>query len=562
MVTYSLVLRIQPDESADMTRCIPSTALVYFEQQCGIDLLTNFSTSPLGKKIESIDFAAVAKEIGAAEETIAAINDFTMAVKSIQNDPLIKELFEKRIALALLPPLDNAPFSQEKGALFRENLVIIGEPQHPAKVLEMLTSTFQGSEGEVALTSVQYGRHRIMRIVRNGQTFSLVILESFFIMGQNERQLRQCIDTFDGEQPSFSDNAEFLSLKTSFSAADSLLVLPLKNAGEYLPALFADYDLPDIPFLTQKSSSMQEIIGISYGAKRHRSTIREKILIRYDPKEVVSDSIRDQLATRAIKPSRLSLTTPNPMFYMWSNSFNLNRFLTSAYNVAKEGLSDIDFITRLEVIAGKDFEHLAMFGKEITIVAEPGSESSPLPFPLAIIFIPVSDQDVLKAMLKELVDTYNIPIKMGEHGSAEYTYWSQSPQDGLFPLCGFFGDLFFLGNSETLLHKVIDTHSRGLSLLDIDSVKKIDPGLAEENNSVIYSNNVQLAEILKIVLNTLGTLLAIEDREFAMKARVVINKVLTPLLDGAKMYDTSVTRSYCTPEMIVVDVITNISNHP
>ena len=64
VVTYLLVMRIQLDELGDMTRCIPSTALVYFEQQNGFELFTNLSISPLGQKIQSIDFAAVGKEVG------------------------------------------------------------------------------------------------------------------------------------------------------------------------------------------------------------------------------------------------------------------------------------------------------------------------------------------------------------------------------------------------------------------------------------------------------------------------------------------------------------------
>ncbi len=544
-----------------MTRCVPSAALIYFEQRNGYELLTNISTSPLGKKIKSIDFAEVAKEIGVSEDTVATIKNFTIAVKSDQDGHLVKALYGARFALAVLPPLNNFPPILDKAEFLLENLVIIAEPQQPAKALQLLASTFQGLTGDPVSTGYQYGRHRILRIVLDKQTFSLVTLEGFFLISQNERQLRRCIDTFDGEEPSFSGNAEYLVLKNSFSAPDSLLTLQFKNIADYLPALSADFDFSELPLFNMKTPFFAEIKAMSFGARRHESTIMKKLIVHYGPGQNVSDFLRDHLEIRATKPSRLSLITPNPMFYMWSNSFNLNHFLSTNGGVVKDEPSDTDLVTRLEVITGKNFaEHLTMFGNEITVIAEPGSNSSPLPVPLAMIFIPVNNKEGLKARLKERQDTYNIPMTSGEYGPAQYVYWSQTPQDGLCPLYGFYEELFFLGNSQTLMKKIIDTNGHGFSLLDIDAVKKIDPGLSEDNNTVIYSNNTEVIEIIKTTLKILATLVALEDRQIAVKAQVIINEVLTPLLDGAKMYESSVTRSYSTQETIVVDIVTNISN--
>jgi hypothetical protein len=151
-------------------------------------------------------------------------------------------------------------------------------------------------------------------------------------------------------------------------------------------------------------------------------------------------------------------------------------------------------------------------------------------------------------------------MHQGEYGGAEYAFWSLSPQDGLCPLYGFWNDLFFFGNSTSLLHRVIDDESKALSLLDNARVQKIDPGIALENNSVTYCNNVQLIDTIKNILNIVGTFAAIEDRHLAKKLRLLTSKVINPLLDGAKMYKASVTRSYFTPELIVIESITNLSD--
>lgn len=546
-----------------MTKYIPITALAYFEQHNLAAFTENVANSSFGRKIKAIDFAAVAEEIGATEETVAGVSHLATAVKSIHNDPIIQEFCGKRCALAILPSFGDAQSSQDKKEFLQENMVIIVEPQDSDRISGMLGSARNGSAGDAATTNVQYGHHRISRIVRNGQNYSLAALNDLFLMGRNERQVRRCIDSFDGDIPSFSDNTELLAVKNSLKDFDTVLVLPLKNREEYPSPLSFDIDiLSGIGFLAGKLASPAAVTGFFYGAKRQKSTLSKKIIVHIDP-QTLSDLQRDQLATPPIKPSRFFVSSANPMCYLWSNSFNLQGFLNYLLGSGgKAGGSDRE-TTRLESSGiGKDLKNLAVFGNEITVIAEQSPVKGPFPVPLAMLFIAVDDQDTLKAALQEILHTYDVPVATEEYDSIEYTYWSQSPQDGLFPLYGFWGEYFFLGNSVTLLQKIINTNSPNISLFDIDSVKKVDSGVLEKNNLVAYSNNVQVINLLEIVLRAFATVAAVEDRGLAERAQVLIHKIILPLLEEAKMFEASVTRSYFTPESIVVDTITNISPHP
>lgn len=559
VLTYLLVMRMHPDEPSDMARCIPSTALVYFEQHNGVELFSHFFTSPLGKKIEALDFGAVAKEIGMAPETIAAINNFAMVGRLARTNPLTKELFSNGFALALLQPLNDPPPLADLGDFLLENLVLVGEPQHPAKVLEVVAATFHSLTDAAKWTTSAYGRHRILRIVGNGQSFSFVRIDGLFLIGQNETHLRRCIDTYDGELPSFANNTEFLALKNSLPAPDSILAVPSQNEGQSLASFLAGYDLPDLQFLAQIPPLLAGIKGFGYSAKRHTTHVTDKIIVHLTSPNV-DDRLRDQPSTPPGRPSMVTPATANPLFYLWSNGFHLNRFLTLIGKKAKGDRRDKDGVVR--TFTDGTLKNLALLGKEITVIAEPGIEGSSLPIPLVTVFVPVGDKDALKAGLSKMLDGYAIPMKTGEYGSAEYAYWSQAPQDGLFPLYGFWGELFFLGNSQTLLQQIIDTQGQKLSPGESDLAKIIDGGLADGNNTVMYSNNAQLINISKDILNIAATVIAIEDRDLALKARVVIERILGPLLDGAKMYATSITRSTWTPEMVEVNVSTNISKSP
>jgi hypothetical protein len=109
---------------------------------------------------------------------------------------------------------------------------------------------------------------------------------------------------------------------------------------------------------------------------------------------------------------------------------------------------------------------------------------------------------------------------------------------------------------------IVKKKSGDFSLLDNVNIKTIDPGFTEKNNSITYMNNVELIKVLKKLLDLVGMTLSIENRKTADKVRAILDGIINPLLDGASMYDKSSTRSYFTPDMVIVDSITNKTTGP
>jgi hypothetical protein len=557
-VAYFVVWRIHPYQPDNPAQLVPETAIFYFEQRNLLSFLDDFSKSPLGKTLRAIDFAGIAKEIGTGEEAITAINNLTITVNAVQDDTLFQELFGKNLAVALLPPLGNTAPAERISDFLHDNVVVIAKPKYPAKVVELLSPAIFGVSTHSTFTSVQYGRHRIKRIIRNGTSLVFARLDDFFIISLNERQLRRCIDTHDGEQPSFANNRELLVLKNHFPSADRLLIISNENSKQNLPPF-----LTISPFLSKDMPLMETILGLGYGAKSLKTSVKERFILIYDP-EKIDRVTQKQLSTRPQKPTHFSLTTEKPMLYLWSNSFSINTLFTKFVT----GESPVSSTAKLPAFFGavheEDIVELPdFFGDDITVVAETGARNTPLRLPSFMVFLPVLGQkDVLRVTMEKLLNKHSIPISTGVYGTADYTYWSDSPQDGLTPLYGFWQDFFYLGNSITLLHKIIDTNGRGYSVLDVDHLSVLDPGLAEENNAIAYSNNVELIDLLKDLFSVLGNVWALENREMAKKAQIINNKILIPLLDAAKMYDTSVLRSNFVPEMIIVDINFNKPNYP
>lgn len=555
---YLLVWRIQPHQAGNPAQLVPEATLVYYEQQNLPAFLDDFKRSPLSKTLRTIDFTAIAKEIGTGEDAITALNNFAISIDAAKDDVLFQELFSESLAIALLPPLGDTPPKGKISDFLQDNLVVIAKPKYPAKVVELLSPAIFGVSTHSTYASVQYGQHRIQRIIKNGTSLVFARLDDFLIMSLNERQLRRCIDTHDGDQPSFANNRELLALKDHFLGTDSLLVISSESFRGYLP-LF----LTDSPLLSAAIPVSEVIHNLGYGAKRFKTSVKERFIFGYNP-EKIDQATQKQLSTRPRKPTRFTLTTEKPMLYLWSNSFSTNTVFANFLTMESPARSAAKLPAFFGAAHKDDLSDIPyFFDDDITLIAETGAGNTPLRLPLIMVFLPVLEQkDALRTTMEKFLEKHAVPTSKGVYGAAEYSFWSESPQDGLTPLYGFWGDYFCLGNSVTLLHKILDTNGREHSLLDTELLASLDPGLAEENNTVAYSNNIELIDFLKDMFNVLGNIWALENRAMARKVQIINNKILIPLLDAAKMYDTSVLRSYFSPEGVIVDINLNRPHYP
>jgi hypothetical protein len=557
VVVYLLVMRIQPDKDGDMTRFIPDSALMYLEQHNGTLALKEFAESPLGKKFASIDFMVTGREIGMSDSSLATFRDILSAYDLARDEKLVDEIIGKRFGLAILAPV-GVETDTTILEFIKANSVVVAEPQHSAKFLEFLGESYTKYGDEFSVTTAQYGNHHIKRIKTNGEAISVVTIDGFFIISLNEIQLRRCIDTFDEELVAVAQNKNYLSIREDFGQPDRFFYLPIESAREFAAKIVTDLSFTQSDLLLKELKTTVGFSAFGYGAWRDSDKVVDKIIVRYDSDQVNS-LVRNHLSILPIQSSMMSLTTENPMAYYWSNTFNFNHFLLYFNDSSESDPRIIEFMSRVESITGKSVEEiLSLLGDEVSLVLEPGSNANFFPFPLGTFFVKVKAAEELATILDQLIDAYNIPVSTKLYGPVRYTYWTPSPQDGLQPLYGFWNDRFFFGNSSSLLRSVVDKNSVRFSLSDIPAIRRMDPGISEKNNSITYLNDVELIRVFQKLLNLVGTIVGIEDKETANKIRVVIDEIINPLLDGATMFDKSVTRSYFTPEKVVIDSVTNI----
>lgn len=557
VVAYLVVMRIDVEQTVNIADFIPDNAMFYFEQHNGANVLGRFINSPLGKKIESIDLLSTGRKIGLSPSSLETIEAFLGAYETLQHDKLINELLGRKFAIAIMPRIGSRRSSTVEDFVVM-NSVIVSEPRHDAELLEFLAENYGRYNESLSITSIQYGNHHIKRINSQGKTVSLVNIAGHFIASINEKQLRECIDTYDGDRKALSRDSTYLSVKKNFKRPDRYMYVPIDSARNFLNIIVNDHVESGKDIFLKELQTTEGFTGFGYGAWSSNKKVIDKIVVKYNNGKV-NDYVRNYLNIEPVKSSMLSLTTDEPMVYYWSNTLDFNNFLLYADADTTPNSRLVNVIDSVEEATGKSVEEILSFlGEEVSLVMEPGPREKYFSFPLGLVFVKAEKIDDLDALLQLLLQKYEIPVKQKIYGPARYIYWTLSPQDGLQPLYGFWHDRFFFGNSSKLLKKVVDLNAKKFSLLSSPAIKEINPGLVEKNNSITFFNNAKIIEVLSNTLDLIGPIVGIEDREAAAKIRIVIDEVIKPLLEGAAMYERSVTRSYFTPDRVIVDSITNI----
>jgi len=558
VVVYLLVLRIEVEGFDEPARFIPESAVLYFEQRNGIAALNQFIESPLGQRLTEIDFIATGEKIDLDRQLAAFLQKLAEKAKVLTTDRVAATLLGKRFAVALLPPLADYSLVETEG-FFEENIVLVCQPEHSAALLQLLGEGYIQYTEELHLSSSQYGNHRIQRVSRGEQRLSFVVIDGFFLIALNERQLRRCIDVFDGELPALSNSRDYAELKGEFRDADHFLYSPLDSLRTLIGTLF-----------TSHASSFQQIVkkeldytagftALAYGAWRSPEKIFDRIVVRYD-REEVTELAGLHLDILPTGNTMYGLSSAQPMLYYWSNVLAFRNYLPILADDPEMKGEYARFNRQVKNITGKDIEEiLPLLGQEISLVVEKGAGGSFFSFPKGLIFLRADDPLAIRQILEELGIAYDVQLTGATHGPVEYMYWSLSPEDGLRPLYGFWDDLFFFGNSSVLLKKVVDTRLQGSTLLDNELVDELDPGLRMANNSVLFIDNIAVLEVAERVLDLMGTVVALEDRNTAAKFRMVIREIIKPLLKGARMYRAGVTRSYFSSEEVVVESMTKLT---
>jgi hypothetical protein len=557
---YVLVYQIDLDTHGAIARFIPSDALCFIEQYNGMKVARKWSRSPLAKHLGSIDFHRLAHDLNLDDAYAETIDDFKKSFKQITESKLANSLLAKHLGMALLTPLDRLRAEDKIEDVLADNLLFICEPQYSSTVLSIIGETYVSQDKHYKLTTTQYGNHAIKRISLGKRRLSLVSIDGYFLIAPNERQLRKAIDAFDGDLQPLHNFPPFRKCVKRLRGAQRIFYCNIEQARAAVEEIIAVNHYPLRKLLQKELATLTGFDGIAYGNwPLSKDIFAEKVITHFDQQRI-SPLVEKYLLTKPEKSKLYSYATKDPMFYYWSNTINLKHLLPYLQGEGKSREQFRSIEQQIKSNCGKSIEEIiAMLGSQASLHIARGSPGSSLRVPRAMLFFESPNAAELKTIAAKLCNAFRIGLTDKEYRQVHYKYWSLAPEDGLKPIFGTWNNLFFLGNSSVLLEDMVDYHQAGNALSVDAAYKKIDPGITAKNNSITYLHNTELLELAKQVVQMLSTIVAIEDKTTATRAKIIVNELIIPLLEGAKMYERSMNRSYFTTETVVIESRTKIS---
>ena len=558
VLVYFLTWQIKPFEYGDTSEFFPATALLYVEQKNVSDFLDDVESSKLGKAIQSIKFLKIGRELELEKEKIALIQNINSLIKDNWSNEVIRELFGQKIALALLQPQNSINHS-DINEFLKASTVLVAQPKHKAELLQIMAERYVALKENISISTHQYGAHHIKRIKTERTQFSVVVLNGLYFISFEEKQLRRCIDTFDAEIPSLIERAEYIALRDNYSDPDQFLYLSLKNSREFVRNGLLTYEFSVKDIVEKEVAATVGFDGISYGAWKNENLIKDRIMILHNDK-IANNFVENQLRLPPSICETMKFSPPKPLVFYWTNVLNFGSLYEYYNKKSAESDNKLAVLSKtLQLQSGETIEQLLSYlGQEFSYIITASHDSNFLSIPYGLMLIEIKNREKLETTLEKLISRYDFPFKEQKHGTTSFYSWENSPQDGLEPLYGFLDNYLFIGNSRSLLKKVIDRRKEGDSLLKDPEFIEVDGGLTKANNYVSYTNNAELIKIFKSLLTLSSTVIAIEDKEAAKRVSILTKDVINPLLNGLSMFARTATRSYFTENSVTIDSMTMV----
>jgi hypothetical protein len=131
---------------------------------------------------------------------------------------------------------------------------------------------------------------------------------------------------------------------------------------------------------------------------------------------------------------------------------------------------------------------------------------------------------------------------------------------GLQPTLVFVDDYFVIASNIQQIEEFTADNLEEGSLVNSAGFQQVDRGLQEKNLSMAFLDFAKFAEMLKELASWGGTMIAIKDRDLARRSKIIIDRLINPLLDGLSMYSRIGTRAYAQDDYIIFESTTAIDH--
>jgi len=554
-------LRPVPETGAVPADFLPNDTLATLRLTDLDKSIKNFQESRLGRKLEKIDVIGVMKVLDAPQETIAQYVEIKTAVESTINSILFKELFGQDVLLAVLP-VKNDVLKEPQKAL--DSVLLIAHTKRRAALVEFIGGLLSHKMEERTVTEYNGCTITSFQADKDINVF-YTLSGGFLLAGFSLDTLKKSVDLKSDPASALVSNHLYQTLSEQLITENnsSFFFHNSDKMRTHITTLMKAYndmnqspeDKKVIEQMLKQIDNLKGFNAIGYAAYNSAdNSLQSKIRVLIDKTQLMPL----YAGTYNFKPEKnrlLSMMPSKTLFSHWTNTIDLDAILK--FYLQEAGVKDTEvesmkdaFKTRTGLIFD---EVVQAVGNQYGVVLADIDTGGLFPIPELALAIQTKNQDTLNKLVTSLTQESPMGFKEETYMDVTIKSWNLPFGNMLQPSMAFWDDFCLLSVNLKLLKEMIRLDKEGGGLTNSEAFKNVNQGLTDINNSMTYVKSDILLDKLKATAAWGANMMMLKDQQASMRIETVLNKLIYPILDGLKMYQTIGSRIVFKDSVIEID---------
>jgi hypothetical protein len=553
----SIFFLLRDDEEITAVDLLPKNVIGYIRQDNLTEIYKKYDSSKLGKTIKAIDYNSIINDLNLPQQSHDFLEQGISDIKETINNPLLHEIFGEHFIIALLANTTIYPNVSGTDNL-RESFLIIAKPKRSVKALTVLAKLIPQGNGSGEL---EYQHEKIFYYKLDEQfTLYASVVANRVLLSFSDTVIKSAIDCRRNKSTGLKTNKAFKKAQEKHKDALQFAFFQAAPLKETILAYIKAYSPKDLDAIANELKLLNNYSHFSSAVYPVKDGIlKNHAAIVFNP-DKMDDAMKNIVFIQPEENEMVQMVPEDLLLYYWTNTFLLKNFYDFGIrerNLTSEQIEK--FQTEIQKNTGMSPDEIfALFDHRPTFLLRDSDVPFFLPVPDFGLYIRITDKEKFERMMNKVIKDNKIVTHREKYGEDSLTIWGEYSQNSMQLSYTVHGDYLVLASSKLFIEDIIDHLDRPVVFSEKNGFAQVTKGFHDENNVLCYVQLQSFFKIMKEVTSWGGTLMAIQDRNAAQKSKIVIDRLIHPLIDGMDMYKALGYRISMVDNTMTVDTVVRI----
>jgi hypothetical protein len=525
-------------QQLDPLELVPENALLMLDADNALAAGQSLLASPFGQTVTGIRWPAVLKQLEVPSVIRLLLAQRTAEITLLLADPNLQDIFSRRTVTALLPPENPRQLHDDPLRTLQEQTLLLAAPKENCSA--DLLALIKAAKKQPELIYHQ-GIGILVFELKQGRKLHVAALGGRLVFSLGLQPVRRCVETFARHfffrRNGMLRSRDYAEMKAEAQGKDDFFLYA--DLARLRSLLGEDASVPAQPAAAFRS--------LCFFHQSDGKVVQFKAAVRFSPDQLPPMQ-KELFAVRPVLNRTLGKMPASLPFYFWSCWLEPNFWQQLLTAEAKA-----DTVERAEawfkIQTGLSLsEILALFGREFSVNIAEVSTAGFFPVPRLCFVLEVREQKKAERLFDRLVS--GLPVKRDTVAGTPVVSL-QAAKGMLQPSYAFADGFLLLADSREQLVDILA--GQGERMPENRAFQAAAGVVSQPANLLLFVRAAALAEGLKELAAWAGTMTAINDEQAGAKSKVLIDEIISPLLDGLATCGAVSLRSVVNPGELLVE---------